>query len=278
LGIDPAANLADVHGMNILTAFFSVGAAELALIKIPKVDTILARHCFCHQEWKPFMDAVAVLANPKTLVAIEVPYVKDMLLRTEFDSIYSEHTSYMSLKAMAALLKGTAFHIHAVVRYGIHGGALLIMLRHNDSGFEPHLSADEYLGDEDITEQDWQNFQQRANDKIIILRRTVNQQTEKGKIVSAFGASAKASVLINACGFTQKDIAFVTDNSPLKPGRLISGTDIPIIEEAQMLAEHPDYSLMAAWNFKAEILEKNKRWRERGGKFIIPTPEGVEIV
>lgn len=277
LGIDPAENLACVMSRQVV-GFFNLESAELALIKIPKVDTILARHCFCHQEWRPFMDAVAVLANPKTLVAIEVPYVKDMLARTEFDSAYSEHTSYMSLRAMAALLKGTAFHIHAVVKYGIHGGALLIMLRHNDSGIEPHLSADEYVGEENITEGDWFLFAVAARKKIEAIQKVVWQARSDGKIVSAFGASAKASVLINACGFTKKDIAFVTDNSPLKPGRLVSGTDIPIIEESQMLAEHPDYSLMAAWNFKAEILQKTAKWRGRGGRFIIPTAEGVEVV
>lgn len=224
------------------------------------------------------MEAIGIMAHPKTLVAIEVPYVKDLLQRVEFDSIYSEHTSYMSLKAMAALLKDTHFHIHAVVRYGIHGGALLVMLRHNDSGIVPHLSADEYVSEESITEADWEQFSIKSWEKIERLTETVRQCRANGKIVSAFGASAKASVLINACGFTSDDIAFVTDNSPLKPGRLIPGTTIPIIEESQMLSEHPDFSVMAAWNFKAEILEKTKRWRERGGKFIIPTPSGVEVV
>jgi hypothetical protein len=279
-GIDPAANLAGARGQGaiMITEFFSVGSASIALSKLSKVDTILARHCFCHQEWYPFMDAVAEMSNPKTLVCIEVPYVKDMLARTEFDSIYSEHTSYMSLKAMAALLKSTEFHLHAVVRYGIHGGALLVMLRHNDSEIEPHLSAEEYLSEENITDDDWLNFSCRALLKTNRIREAVRQARSEGKIVSAFGASAKASVLINACGFTKKDIAFVTDNSPLKPGRLISGTDIPIIEEAQMLAEHPDYSLLSAWNFKAEILSKCQKWRDRGGRFIVPTAEGVEIV
>jgi hypothetical protein len=178
---------------------------------------------------------------------------------------------------VVALLKGTMFHIHGVVKYGIHGGAVLIMLRRNDSGIVPHLSADEYLHEEHVTEDTWKDFGVRARMKIENLQNTVHELCDKGKIVSAFGASAKATVLINACRFTKKEVQFCTDNTPHKPGKLIPGTDIPVIEEGQMLSEHPDYSIMTAWNYEAEILQKMTKWRERGGKFIVPGSQ-VRIV
>ena len=218
------------------------------------------------------------MSHKNTLVCIEVPYAPDLLSRAEFDSIYQEHTSYLTLKAVVAALKRTPFHIHGVLRYGIHGGAVLIMLRHNDSGITPHLSADEMLADENVTEKSWRAFAEAATEKIHQLKVLVAGYRNAGKIVSVFGASAKSSVMINACGFDRDDIAFVTDNSPLKPGRLVPGTDIPVIEEGEMLSQHPDYAICGAWNYKVEVLAKMQKWRLRGGRFIFPAGNGWEVV
>lgn len=278
-GIDPAANLNGLIelGKNVTlhTGFF--GAPDMPSLNT-SYDTIVARHCFCHQEWKPFLSACVRYSHQNTLVCIEVPYAPDMLERVEWDSIYSEHTSYLTLRAVAAALKDFPFHIHGVLRYGVHGGCVLIMLRHNDSNAIPHLSADEMLAEEHVTEQSWRDFELAAYGKIKKLKELVGELRDKGKIVSVFGASAKSSVMINACGFTRKEISFVTDNSPLKPGRLVPGTDIPVIEEGQMLSEHPDLALCGAWQYRNEILQKTEKWRSRGGRFIFPTSDGYEII
>ena len=278
VGIDPAANLNGTiepcKNVTITNDFFG---PDMVMYDSTKYDTILARHCFCHQEWHPFIQGVVKHSHKETLVCIEVPYVPDLIKRVEFDSLYQEHTSYLTLKSVVALLKDYPFHLHHVIRYGIHGGCVLLMLRHNDSVSPPHLSGDEALlaeqQDENATLEGWRAFALGAENKIANLRDTVRGLVGQGNVVSAFGASAKASVLINACGFTRKDIAFVTDNSPLKPGRLVPGTDIPVIPEDQMLSEHPDYSVMTAWNFEMEILAKTEKWRSRGGKFIVPDRE-----
>lgn len=279
VGVDPADNLcggAEVHkGVSQVSAFFG---PEWAKATDQKYDTIVARHCFCHQEWQPFMEACAMLAHKKTLICIEVPYAIDLLRRTEFDTIYHEHTSYLTIRAVVELLKKTPFHLHGVLKYGIHGGAVLLMLRHNDSGIQPHLSADEMLAEECVTEADWVAFAGAARAKIEALREMVKSLRFNGKVVSMFGASAKGTVLINACGLSRKEIDFCTDNSPLKPGRLIPGTQIPIIEEAEMLSQHPDYAICAAWNFRTEILAKMDKYRKRGGKFIFPTDTGWEVI
>lgn len=280
-GVEPASNLV-AHsigqGAPALRAFWSADAARVAKGKLSEVAVVLARHVFAHvHDWAEFMKALEIVADTKTLICIEVPYVRDLLAGQQFDTIYHEHLSMISLKPIVKLLESTPFHIHRISRYGVHGGVLLLMLRHNDSGIERHLSADEFLAEEHITEQDWIEFSTRAKEKIAKLTALVRDLRSSGKIVSAFGASAKCTVLLNACGFTEKDIAFVTDNSPFKPGKLVPGTQIPIIHEDEMLAEHPDVAIMTAWNFELEILEKMKRYRERGGKFLIPG-ETVRIV
>lgn len=283
VGIDPADNLQSESGscVKYFCGFFGRNYARIAneqMLLGKGFDTIVARHCFCHQEWRPFMDGISECSHKNTLVAIEVPYAPDLLRRCEWDSLYSEHTSYLTLKSVAALLKDYPFHIHGVLRYGVHGGCVLVMLRHNDSGITPHLSADEMLHEEHVTERDWLEFGKNAHDQIHILKGLVNELVAQGKTVSAFGASAKCSVLINACGFSKKQIAFVTDNSPLKPGRLVAGTDIPVIEESEMMSYFPNYSIMSCWNFRSEVMEKTKKWQERGGRFILPVDGVWQIV
>lgn len=280
-GVDPAKNLAEIANKRecpTLPAFFGMGCVNDIVNKSQPPDVILARHCFAHMDdWRGFFTATAAICHQEAIVCIEFPYAKDMLERAELDQCYHEHLSFISLKPIAAMLKNTPFHIHRVIRYGIHGGALLLMLRHNDSLVKPHLSADEYLGEESITKNQWHGFKMASQSKMEALSQAVMLRYDQGKIVSFFGASAKATVLINACGFTSKHIRFVTDNSPFKPGKLIPGTDIPIIEESQMLSEHPDFCVLSAWNYRDECLTKLSKWRERGGKVIIPGRE-LEIV
>ena len=277
LGIDPASNLAkdaDEKGITSLCDYFSPRIAHTAHGVIKEPAIILARHVFAHvDDWQEFVEGLEVMAGKDTMICIEVPYAVDLLNRKEFDSVYHEHLSYVTLRPIVKLLANTSFRIHRINRYGIHGGAILLMLRRWDYPYAAHLSADEMLAEEAVMEFHWLNFADRAKEKIESLKALVKDLRSQGKVVSAFGASAKATVLINACGWTSKDIAFVTDNSPLKPGRLVPGTDIPVIEEGEMLSMHPNYCVLTAWNYEAEILAKMSKWRERGGKFIIPDKE-----
>lgn len=281
VGIDPAKNLAEEARKNLVPTicdYFGPDSAGVSrqLLKDPAI--ILARHVFAHvDDWKEFVEGLEILAGKDTLVCIEVPYAPDMLRRIEFDTTYHEHLSYITLGPIVELLKNTSFRIHRINKYGIHGGAILLMLRHRGYVVPQHLSADEMLAEEHVTEQSWLNFADLAKQKIVALKSLVADLRSQDKVVSAFGASAKATVMINACGFDRRDIAFVTDNSPLKPGKLVPGTDIPVVGEDEMLARHPNYSIMTCWNFRSEVIEKMKKWSDRGGKWIIPESK-IEIV
>jgi novobiocin biosynthesis protein NovU/D-mycarose 3-C-methyltransferase len=229
-------------------------------------------------DWREFMEGITVLSDKDTVIAIEVPYVHDTLAKTEFDQLYHEHLSFISISAIYALLLPTPFNLHRVIRYGIHGGSLLIMLRHKDSKIQQHLSVDEFMGEDLVTEKHWAAFRDRAHMKINKMRDLVRGLVDDKKRVCGFGASAKMSVWLNAAGLTQKDILFVSDNSPFKPGTIVPGTSIPVIDQGEFLSEHPDYAFVGAWNYKSEILDSMKKWRERGGRFIFPTVDGVEVV
>lgn len=273
-GVEPARNLAAIaitKGIATINQFFDQNSAYAVQDCIGKPAVILARHCFAHApNWAEWIAGLEILAGPKTVIALEVPYVHDTLSKCELDTIYHEHLSYISITAIQHLLKESPFHVHRVIRYGIHGGTLLIMIRRGDCALDRHLSADEYLSEDEVTVEDWRKFSDQAHQNIIKLGTLVRDHAANGKRVCGFGASAKATVWISACGLTEKELLFVSDNSPLKPGTLIPGKTIPVIAQDEFLSEHPDYAVMFCWNYKSEVMESNKKWRDRGGKFIVP--------
>lgn len=272
LGVDPAENLAEsarANGIPTQTGFFG---KELTKV-LPVSDIVIARHVFCHvDDWQDFVRGLEAVSHSETVICIEVPYVGDLLKNCEFDTIYHEHLSYLSLKSMEALLKDTTLQLHRLIRYPIHGGAILLMLRRKDSKHFPHSE----LCD-NITVEDWKAFGVEAHAQIDRLRSTVKTLVSQGKRVAGLGASAKSTVWINACGFTRKDISFIADTTLQKHWTFSPGTDIPITDEGAIMRELPDYVVMWAWNYRAEILDKFRTERANGVKFIVPVPK-VEIV
>lgn len=281
-GIDPAENLALISAKSdipTITGLLTRATAEESLRISPNgFDIILARHVFCHvDDWRDFVNSLAVATHRNSLVAIEVPYVKDMLDNTEFDTIYHEHTSYLTIKALQTLLADSPFRLHCVVRFPIHGGAILVMLRRKDHVCEVHSSVKEFLDGENITPESWMVFGVRAAESKAALKGFVAKSRNDGKRIIGLGASAKSTVWIQSCGFCRKDIEFITDSTQQKLYKLSPGTDIPIVDEGALLRELPDYAIVFAWNYLPEILSKNALAREKGVKFIVPVPK-LEIV
>ena len=275
LGVDPAENLAEIarsRGVHVQSGFFSEQLARL----LPKSDIVIARHVFCHvDDWKDFVRGLEAVSNKETIICIEAPYAADTLKKCEFDQCYHEHLSFLSIQAMQALLAETSLHIHRIFQYPIHGGAIMIMLRTNDCGINPHPSVSGFK--EDITAEDWKAFAVEARSQIDRLRATVTSLIAQGKRVAGIGASAKSTVWVNACGFTRNEIAFIADSTPQKLYTTSPGTNIPIVDEGAIMRELPDYVVMWAWNYRDELLEKYKLAREKGVKFIIPVPR-IDIV
>ena len=266
LGVDPALNLsviAECQGVPTKTGFFG---SDLAM-DLGQYDIVIARHVLCHiDDWKDFVRGLELVSHLDTLICIESPYAVDTIRKCEFDTIYHEHLSYLTIKAVNALLAETDLRLHEIIRYSIHGGAVLLMLRHKDKA---------RLNDgipEDITADAWRFFSADAKEQITSLGEVVEQFRNEGKSVAALGASAKSTVWISACGFSRKDIAFIADNTPQKQWTFSPGTDIPVVDEGAIMRELPDYVVIFAWNYLEEILEKFADVRARGVKFIVPIP------
>lgn len=273
-GIDPAENLAVEARSNCvqtICGLFCEETAKLASLCVPNPDCIIARHVFGHvDDLHGFIKALDIIANKKTLILIEVPWAKRLLEHCEFDTIYFEHLSYITIRAMAALLENTPFRLHRIHEFPVHGGALGIMLRRRDHASQAHESVFTMLETENITEAAWKEMAGCSQRAIRNMKEIVSDALAAGKTVAGYGASAKATVWINACGFTRKEIKFVTDTTPYKQGCTIPGTDIPVVDPGALLRELPDYAIMWCWNFASECLSKEHLYRERGGQFIIP--------
>ena len=280
LGIEPASNLATIasgKGIPTLNTFFSKeNVASLAGCK-REIDLILARHVFCHvDDWKDFVAALESLCFKDTLVCIEAPYAVDTLARVEFDQVYHEHLSFLTIKSVKSLLRDTKLRLHKIVRYPIHGGSIMVMLRHVDSSIPMDQSVIEFLSKENVTLDSWNAFSETANRNILSLRELIKDLADQGKSIAGFGASAKSTVWINAAGLSPW-LKFVTDTTEQKIGRYVPGTGIPVVHQSHLLSEQPDYAVVFAWNFLSEILSSQQEYRNRGGKFIIPVPI-IEII
>jgi len=273
-GIDPSENLSEIARKNLIQTIcgvFDKETAHLAADCVPVPDVIVARHVFGHvDDLKDFVKTLDSISGNHTLILIEVPWAKRLLERCEFDTIYFEHLSYFTIKSIASLLDGTPFRIHKIHEFPVHGGALGIMLRRRDYESTPHASVQNMISQEGISKMDWElmgECSSRVVEKLVSLVRTAKAA---GKTVAGYGASAKMTVLMNACKFTRKEIAFVTDTTPMKQGCCIPGTDISVVDPGMLLRELPDYTILGAWNFSTEILEKESLYRTKGGVFVNP--------
>lgn len=272
IGIDPAQNLADLaveRGITTICNVFNRHSAYSAALSVSQPDVIVARHVFCHaDDWQEFIRGIDVLSGPETLTVIEVPYVMDLLKNVKFDTIYHEHLSYLSITAINHLLATTSFHLHKIVPFPVHGGAIALMIRRNNCGIEIDNSVSSFK--ENITVATWKEFAINAKAKISQLSAFVNDAVSQGKRVCGLGASAKSTVWINACGFKKQHINFICDCTPNKQYRFSPGSNIPVVDEGALLRDLPDICINFAWNFMDECLAKNQAYINYGGQIVSP--------
>ncbi len=281
MGIDPAENLCAIstaNGVDNICSMFGFDSAQKALDHMGQPHIIIARHVFCHiDDWRNAIKCMEMLADKETAIFIEVPYVMDMLKDGSFDTIYHEHLSYLNVRSMEYALKESKLHLHAIKRYPIHGGAIVMTLRRNDWADSPDESVAWFLSEERSGVEEWRKFSQESEVRIMQLGGLVRNLVSEGKTIVGYGASAKSTVWINACGFTRKEIKYICDNTPQKQYKVSPGTNIPICDDGALTRDLPTHALCWAWNFRDEIIEKEQIFRKHGGKWIFPTPN-VEVI
>lgn len=277
VGIDPAENLARIankRGAVTWPGVFDPNCAEWVCGHIGKPDVIIARHVFAHVDnWKEFVAGLEEVSASHTLICLEVPYVMDQLASVSWDQVYHEHLSYVSVGAVEALLKGASLRLHKVIHYDIHGGSIMLMIRHRDSPQPEDVSVQNFIESENTTPDRWAAFSMEARKRIDQLTSFIRARAVEGKTVVGYGASAKSTQWLNACKLHKSEVRFVCDNTPQKQYKACPGSEIPVADEGALTRELPDYAVCFAWNFADEIITKEKIFRDKGGKWVIPVPQ-----
>jgi SAM-dependent methyltransferase len=280
LGIEPAANIAELavttKGIPTLVEFFDEQLAARLAAEGRFADVIHAHNVFAHvPDPNRFALGIKRLLKPGGVAVVEAPYVRDLIDKLEFDTIYHEHFSYYSVSSVEALCRRHGLLVCDVEMVPIHGGSLRLFIAH--AGQPVSECVVEILAKEKsegmLTFAHYRDFGDRVarlkQELLALLRRLQSE----GRRLAAYGASAKGSTLMNAFGIDRSLIEFVVDRSSLKQGRFTPGNHLPILPTEALAERRPDYVLLLTWNFAVEILTQQAGFRQRGGKFIVPVPE-----
>ncbi|MFP6571978.1 MAG: class I SAM-dependent methyltransferase [Vicinamibacterales bacterium] len=280
VGVEPATNIAAValeKDIPTVCDFFGSQLVDKLIEDYGRADVIHANNVLAHV---PDLNGVVYglrrFVKDSGVIIVEVPYVRDMVDGTEFDTVYHEHLCYFSVTALTRLFERHGLVIHDVERLNIHGGSLRIFSGIDDCAAKPSENVGQLLEQEAKENIDRSDFYLTFAERVEVLKvelvTLLRELRDAGKKVAAYGASAKGSTLLNYFGIDATVIEFVVDRSPVKQGRYTPGTHIPIREPEALLEERPDYVLLLTWNFEEEVLRQQEAYRREGGKFIVPIP------
>jgi SAM-dependent methyltransferase len=280
LGIEPARNIAEVaereRGVPTLTEFFGAELARRLRAEGRCADVLHAHNVLAHvADLNGFVEGVGQLLRDGGVAVVEAPYLKDMIDRCEFDTIYHEHLCYFSLTALDHLFRRHALVVQGVERLKIHGGSLRLFVGDGTEEVSAEVAA--MLAEEAAwgigRPEFYRAFAGQVDTLCESLRSLLNRLRAEGKRIAAYGAAAKGATLLNALGLRPGTIEFVVDRSQHKQGRFLPGVRLPIHPTERLLEDKPDYVLLLAWNLADEVLAQQEAYRNRGGRFIVPVPE-----
>jgi hypothetical protein len=275
LGIDPANGpVASARRLGVPTvqAFFGADFARTLVDRGERADVMIANNVAAHvASINDFIEGFAILLKDDGIARLEVAYLRDMIDKCEFDTVYHEHFFYWSISAMERLVTRHGLHLNDAERIDIHGGSVRFTLskRPGRSQRLKDLVAEEAsLGMGDIAY--YRSFAERVAELRARLHESIRQIRASGGRLAAYGAAAKGATLLNYMGFNRGVIEYVVDRNPAKVGKYLPGVKLPILPVETLTQERPEYVLVLAWNFAKEIIRQNQDYTSLGGKFILP--------
>lgn len=285
LGIEPTANTASVareKGIETVVDFFGVRLAN-RLAQHNKADLLLGNNVLAHvPDITDFVHGMKILLAPKGVITMEFPHLMQLVDNNQFDTIYHEHFSYLSLYTVKQIFESAGLTLFDVEELPTHGGSLRIYARHTENETLNITKNVTSLLQKEITKGVqtmvyYTGFQKKVmNIKLQLLQFLLNQKKE-GKTVAAYGAAAKGNTLLNYCGVKNDLLDFVVDANPHKQNKWLPGSQVPVVSENYLSQKRPNFVLILPWNLKNEIITQLSYIRDWGGQFVIAVPE-LEIV
>lgn len=283
LNVDPATNLvaiAESLGVESIADFWGTALADKIINKYGYADLITATNVFAHVDnVKDFILSAKKLLKPNGVLVLEFPYIIDFIEGMEFDTVYFEHLSYMSVHSVNRLCEIMDMKMISVEKQNIHGGTIRVSIVHNNSSVEADKNVHQYISNElnsvYNTIDKYKQWAESVKNIINDFSLNILKLKKQGYKIAGFGASAKGNTLLNCAGMNTDIVKYIADETPEKIGKYSPMTGIPIVNKQQLIKDPPDYLIILSWNFSDEIIEKVSKIYN--GKYIIPIPHFTVI-
>lgn len=281
LGIEPTASTAAAaraKGIEIAEEFFGVEYAKQLVEQGRAADLTAANNVLAHvPDINDFVAGFAVLLKPQGIATFEFPHLMQMIQNNQFDTVYHEHFSYLSLTAVKQIFEHNGLNIFDVQELPTHGGSLRVFAQRKDTGKQLlNAAIDELLDKENVAgiklPELYQDFQQRANNIKYDLTAFLIEAKQQGKKVMAYGAAAKGNTLLNYAGIRVDLLPCVVDLNPAKKGKFLPGSRVPVVDESAIKDRKPDYIVILPWNLREEVKAQLSYVREWDCKFVTAVP------
>ena len=282
LGIEPTANTAAVaikKGIPSVVDFFGVRLATQLAGEGKKTDLLLGNNVLAHvPDINDFVGGMKILLKDNGVITMEFPHLYQLVLNSQFDTIYHEHFSYLSFTTVSQIFEANDLVMFDVEEVTTHGGSLRVFAKHKNDVLKPigenvakMLSKEKEAGMLSIDY--YKNFQLKIEIIKNELLEFLLQQKRSHKKVAAYGAAAKGNTLLNYCGVKNDMITFVVDANPAKQNKYMPASHIPIVLEERIKKDKPDFIIILPWNIKDEIVKQLDYVKEWGCKFVVPIPK-----
>jgi methylation protein EvaC len=280
LGIEPSLNVAQAaisRGINTINAFFDEDSAREIVKKYGPADAFLAANVMCHIPYlHSVIKGIEILLKPKGVVMFEDPYLGDVIENTSYDQIYDEHVFLFSLSSISYLFGQHEMEIIDIEPQETHGGSMRYIVARK--GMYPvsdrvnlQVKKEKHMGlEKPETYESFRKDCEHSRENLMALLRDLSRQ---GKKIVGYAATSKSTTIINYCGISTDLIEYISDTTPIKQGTFSPGAHIPVRPYEEFLNNYPDYALLFAYNHAKEIISKEKKFVEAGGKWIVYVPE-----
>lgn len=281
LGIEPAKNVAEKAielGVDSLSEFFGVELATRVKQQRRAADLIVANNVLAHvPDINDFVGGMKVLLADDGVATVEFPHLLNLYRLNQFDTIYHEHFSYLSLLAVKVIFEHHGLKVFDIEELATHGGSLRVYASHSAAHHEVKGTVNALLLKERRAGLDqletYTVYSQQVESYKRKLLRLLCDLKDQGKTIVAYGAPAKGNTLLNYCGVGRDFVDYTVDKNPYKQMMYLPGTHIPIHHPDKIRETHPDYVMILPWNIKDEVMQQLGFIQEWGGQFIVPIPQ-----